>query len=259
MNLSVVCALMLQPLAIRNQVQRVHTFTSLSDYYSSWNGLGASLSALYDNLRLRATVLPILTIAIYFGSITGLQTTTPLIFATSPLNVTMSTPVRTSIGYADFGSTGIGTASDPYSVDNDTFPATNSDGTSNPELVQFNWYLANAAVTLLNNTISVDTPGVFENIVYDTLLSSAVNGTARVNRTEFDVNCGYLNPQPNVTALLSNDFISLNFTSNDYGKGEYPFMVDIFEWSTTGAFQEVDPFGSKLLLSKRLRRFSLYS
>ncbi|KAI0031384.1 hypothetical protein K488DRAFT_86872 [Vararia minispora EC-137] len=209
----ILCAIFvftLQPLAISAQFQRTHTLTGLSDHTTSWNGLGASLYSLYQNARIPAAAFPVLITSIYFTAITGLQVVTPLLFDFPLRNVSTPRSVRTIIGFPDFSAApGVGDVNDPNSVAGGV--------RASGGVFTFNWYMANTALSLLGGNISFTAPGVSDNAVYDTLIYGGlpVNGTASVNRTEFNVVCGNLPQDPIVTPLAGEDlYLNLNFLSS---------------------------------------------
>jgi hypothetical protein len=213
----------------------------LSDYTSSWNDLGASFYAVYQNSRLHTAIGPVLLISAYFALITGLQTVTPLLFTSMSFNHISTQFVPEIVGFLNFNATQLANTSYLSSLLSNT-----SDWSIN-----FDWYMPTRALSLLRGNISVDTPSVFRNVGYDTLQYTlpAQKGSVTVNRTEFRVSCGRLLQDPVITAIAPKSTISplivVNFLSAD--DSELPFtMTDTLEiYHAVSGQLRVLPFGSK--------------
>jgi hypothetical protein len=108
-----------------------------------------------------------------------LQVSTPILFSTVIVSVAVDGMVDTAVGT-------------PLLYDETTLAGWSQNGYNlagtNPE-----WLPASAAVNLLRVNTSVTLPGLFKNRVYDTLVrTSLINGTALVNYTDFQVECGMI-------------------------------------------------------------------
>jgi hypothetical protein len=197
-----------QPLAIHNYTQSVRTLTALSDYTSAWNGLGASLHAFYQNVRLPASMLPVFAITVYFACIAGLQATTPLLFTFPLKNETNIVSLNMTVGSprAGFSDTLQQMIASPANM---SFSS-----------VLFDWNRASTVLSFLDGNLASDTFGVANNTVYDTPTDSAfgVNGSVSVNRTEFRVSCGQLPQALNVSHTVAQDqslFLSFVYTDDN--------------------------------------------
>jgi hypothetical protein len=238
----------LQPLAIRTHFRSVQTLTSLSDYATAWNGPGAALFTLFQNARLPAAPIPVLLTVAYFACITSLQTSTPLLFAFPAVNESSLVGMATTIGFPDFNAT-----TDAASA---LASAGVIAGAVNASLI-FNWYTASAATSLLDGSFNVDTPGVVDNVVYDTLVYdgvSAFNGSAAVNRTAFVVSCGQLPQDPVITSTPTSEGANLvNFVSAEDG-GRFLNMTDSVQWVSglDAASQVVSVFSGTLVTTDGL-------
>jgi len=223
----------IQPIAIRLRLRAPQTLTSLSDYTSSWNGLGASLMTLYHNLRVSARPLPVLVTALYFGAITGLQTATPVLFSFPLFNHSFSQPNPTHVNFLDFGKTGgMGDASDPSTP---LGAVTQGNGFFWPD-----WYTAGAFMDTLStgSNLSLATPGLRGNQLFDTVLGEAqpINGTALVNLTTFDVRCGQLPGEISSNYSFTEEGVTvINFSSEDDEMGFSLDMTDAIELAKSGS------------------------
>jgi hypothetical protein len=123
---------------------------------------------------------------------------------------------------------------------------------TNDGVVFFDWYRASTALSLLNGNASIDTPGISDNTIFDTLLydGPVVNGSATVNQTTFRVVCGRLPQDPVITSSFDNaGNLMLNFLSTG-DDGAFLNMTDTLVYNA--AFDAahanptfVFPFGSR--------------
>ncbi|KDQ55395.1 hypothetical protein JAAARDRAFT_71275 [Jaapia argillacea MUCL 33604] len=171
-----------QPLALQRQFSQRQTLTALADKSSAWSGLGSAVMTFIYNLQISASPFSIVQIGIYFAGLTVLHTTTPILF---------SVPI-TLDQHQISAATIIGTPKLYF-----------DDPQSRLETVIPDWYGSSVGMGTFGSGLTMATPGLYENRVYDTLLStSSTSGIAEVNYTDFVVQCGMV-PNANVIASMS--------------------------------------------------------
>lgn len=181
----------MQPVAILSVYSRLpQPLTTLSDKMAAWQGLGASLAVLYDNLGYRVALTEVLVITLYFAAITGLGTSSSYTFKIPIAEFPTRQLNTTWLGVVPLD------ALLPSSMSND--PPSNFSG------LRFDWYLTSLALESDFYVNAEELAGVdpFRNRVFDTLsqpLPSELTGHARVNFTEFHVKCGSV-PQVSLSA-----------------------------------------------------------
>ncbi|KZV67842.1 hypothetical protein PENSPDRAFT_40958 [Peniophora sp. CONT] len=185
---------LMRPIAILSVFSRLpQPLTTLSDKMAAWNGLGAALSILYQNLRYRVALTEVIVITAYFATLTGLGTSSSYIFNLPYVNSTISLPNTTWLGAVP--------------VDALLPPGLSEQTPSNFSEVRFDWYMASLALESSFYVNEEDLAGVdpYSNRVFDTL--SRISpldrpGTAQVNFTEFHVKCGSV-PQVSLSATAN--------------------------------------------------------
>jgi hypothetical protein len=177
-----------QSLALGRQISQPQTLTALADNAVAWGGLGPSWMTLWDNIRIPAALISTLIICSYFATLALLQMTTPILFSLVLTNVSSDQILFTVVGTPLlYNATGL-TESLPPNWE-----------LLGPERTEPDWYAASSVANLLGSSISLSPPGLKDNRIYDTLITTLPNnGTTVVNYTDFNVSCG-TTPQPNFT------------------------------------------------------------
>jgi hypothetical protein len=183
--MSTVMTALMQRLAVKSLFDRRQSFTAISDFVTSWTGLGSSLLTVYRNFRLPAALFPVLIITGYLSSLTALHTTTPLLFSV-PV-----TPIpTTNTAYLMKGTLDV----------EDLFPQ-NYTLPSNFSNVTFDWYLSSASIITYNESSTIQFPGLIQNRLFDSFSENfGVNTTITpLAFMDFHVTCGQFPERPKVT------------------------------------------------------------
>ncbi|KAJ7751923.1 hypothetical protein DFH07DRAFT_825880 [Mycena maculata] len=186
-----------QTLAISCAVRKYSTITSTHDSLTSWAGVGSSLSTLYNQISLPASVAATSSIFAYLAAISLLHVTTPALFSVETFNLAVQTTVETE-GVPEWNDTN-----------------------HNATLA----YIENMAQFLpwIGNLDQSQTPGLFNGTLYDVLVEAYPGQIANVSALGFNITCGYL---PAVEVGVSppvDGFYNISFTST----GEWVAFPDI--------------------------------
>ncbi|KAI0034512.1 hypothetical protein K488DRAFT_83919 [Vararia minispora EC-137] len=161
--------------------------TALGDRAEAWNGLGACVLTVYNNLRFRVTRSLLLIAAVYFAALSILGFSSSFLFSVPSFNINNSLVSDIAIGTPDIRSfipTAALAPSGPQAAD---LP-------SDFQNISFDWFSSSAGLSILAGAAAPEFPGLSGSRVFDTIASnmSTVNATAVVGYTDFHVKCGQL-------------------------------------------------------------------
>lgn len=230
---------LMQPILIRAEFEQTQTLTALADKVSSWSGLGASIVALYHNIRMPAALQAVFIVTVYFLAFAVVHTTTPLLFTVPVVNVTQQYQAPTLIAT-------------PSTKD---FFATDYPTPSNFSQVTFDWYRSSAGLGLLGGNFTVQYPGLEQNRIYDTLITplSSTNASASVGYTDFWVTCGQV-PEPPIIYFYPNmtvESMTHDFVVETVSLVSISSVIDGWHWANVSdlflmPFSDTDQFASNL-------------
>ncbi|KAJ7827736.1 hypothetical protein B0H13DRAFT_2438961 [Mycena leptocephala] len=159
-----------QTLSMRRSLQMDQVLTATHDNAAAWAGVGAAISHLWlqKTVPAHASMIEVLTAALYLMAILGLHITTSSLFSLVTVYSTRSFGAPTH-GLPSFNSSD--------ALDFDEFGA-DSTGSS-----------AYLLPSVLGNATN---PGLHEGTLYDVLSIDPVPGNATVHASGFNVTCGYV-------------------------------------------------------------------
>ncbi|KAJ7836625.1 hypothetical protein B0H13DRAFT_2422813 [Mycena leptocephala] len=169
-----------QTLSMRRSLQMDQVLTATHDNTAAWAGVGAAISNLWlqKTVPARASMVEVITAALYLTTILGLHITTSSLFSLVTVDSTRS-----------FGAGTLG------------LPSFNS--SPNPsELEAMELYALGSLYFLPSILDTATSLGLHEGTLYDVLNIDPVPGNATVNASGFNVTCGYV---ADIAGLQSSD------------------------------------------------------
>ncbi|KAJ7467499.1 hypothetical protein FB451DRAFT_1258708, partial [Mycena latifolia] len=155
-----------QKLAIHSDLRKYCTITATHDKLSSWTGIGSSLSTLYNQIALPASVLPAFYITGYLLALSVLHVTTPALLSIETFNFT--------------SSMGVGMQGGPQW----------NDSRHNTTLTYVQY--VGEFLPWIRNLNESQTPGLFNGSLYDVSTEFIPGGTADISAVGFNITCGYI-------------------------------------------------------------------
>ncbi|KAJ7182980.1 hypothetical protein C8R43DRAFT_968629 [Mycena crocata] len=161
-----------QTLSMRRNIQLNTTLTATHDNAAAWTGIGTALQYVWYQKSVPASVVGVLTTALYLTNIMVLHITTPALFSVDAFNASHPVDVPTNQSLPGW----------KWDVSN----FTDDSSWSNIAV-----YLNQASAFLPFLASRPDTLGLSEDTLYDVLPGGGV-GSATVAATTFDIKCGSL-------------------------------------------------------------------
>ncbi|KAJ7265248.1 hypothetical protein C8J57DRAFT_1718455 [Mycena rebaudengoi] len=159
-----------QTLSTRRSLQIDQVLTATHDTAAAWAGVGAAISHLWlqKTIPVRASMIGVITAALYLSTILGLHITTSSLFSLVTVNSTRS-----------FGAP--------------TYGLPSFAGSPNPSDIRDMAAYAGGSLYFLPSILdSATSLGWHEGTLYDVLNIDPVPGNATVNASGFNVTCGYV-------------------------------------------------------------------
>ncbi|KAF8837093.1 hypothetical protein BDN67DRAFT_1005137 [Paxillus ammoniavirescens] len=191
-----------QRLALSRFIARRQYLTAVHDVSSAWSGIGAAISAVWQQRRVASSTWMTIAVMIYFGCVSTLHIASSTIMQFTAFNSTSITLVQSSMAWPD--------------------PSVN--------LMGLNWVAAISTVPSMNMLSDLSTYGLTNNTLYDTLTTADplfVNAT--VNATSLQASCGLLsnltyNVNPDINSTLPTHYV--NFSMNGLGSGAFSLLPE---------------------------------
>ncbi|KAJ7503703.1 hypothetical protein B0H11DRAFT_2355401 [Mycena galericulata] len=166
-----------QTLSMRRALQMEQMLTTTHDTAAAWAGIGSSISNLWHQKAVLASIRGVLSAFVYLGSVLVLHITTSSLFSLQTFNATWSVSVGTH-GLPALNSS-IYDLSDAESLGAAWDDATN--------------YALGSLYFLPSAVGSTGTLGLYKGTLYDVLESTNIGkGNTTVNATGFNITCNYL-------------------------------------------------------------------
>ncbi|KIJ14602.1 hypothetical protein PAXINDRAFT_12700 [Paxillus involutus ATCC 200175] len=191
-----------QRLALSRFIARRQYLTAVHDVSSAWSGIGAAISAVWQQRRVASSTWMTIAVMIYFGCVSTLHIASSTIMQFTAFNSTSITSVQSSVAWPN--------------------PSVNLTG--------LNWVAAVSAVPSMNMLSDLSTYGLSNNTLYDTLTTADplfVNAT--VNATSLQASCGLLsnltyNVNPDINSTLPTHYV--NFSVSGLGFGAFSLLPE---------------------------------
>ncbi|KAH7920972.1 hypothetical protein BV22DRAFT_764658 [Leucogyrophana mollusca] len=148
--------------------------TTIHDVTGAWGGLGAALDGLWQQTRVVASPLGVLSVTAYLLNISVLHVTSSSIIQFQTFNNTVTASAPTAIGWPD----------------------------SSVNSVAFDWGTISSLAPSVGNLSGIGNAGLANGIVYDVLLDNSGIGNANVNATSINTDCAL------VTGLVYNSTVT---------------------------------------------------
>ncbi|KAF8836819.1 hypothetical protein BDN67DRAFT_973663 [Paxillus ammoniavirescens] len=210
-----------QRLALSAFTARRQYLTAVHDVFGAWSGIGAAISAVWQQRKVASSTWMAIAVVIYLGCVSVLHITSSTIMQFTAFNSTTTTPVQSSIAWP-----------------NQTVNLTGLD-----------WGAAVPGVPSMHMLSDLSTYGLSNNTVYDTLTTADplfVNAT--VNATSLQASCGLLS---NLTYTANSNITPpthyVNFSVSGLGSGgseglpDSPNEILFFIPEVMYAFEDLGP------------------
>ncbi|KAH7904351.1 hypothetical protein BJ138DRAFT_931006 [Hygrophoropsis aurantiaca] len=154
-----------QRLALSYNFSRRQKLTSIHDISEAWIGIGAALSGLWDQIRIKTSMRATIAITIYLLSISVLHITSSSIIQLQTFNATITVPVSTTIGWPD----------------------------EFVDLLALNWSSITPLIPVTYQLATLPTAGISNVTVYDLVSRNLGFGEAIINATTISASCDLMN------------------------------------------------------------------
>ncbi|KAH7918347.1 hypothetical protein BV22DRAFT_1051794 [Leucogyrophana mollusca] len=175
-----------QRVSLSRRLSQRQMLTTIHDVTGAWGGLGAALDGLWQQTKVVASLLGVLSVTTYLLNISVLHIASSSIIQFQTFNNTVTTSAPTAVGWPD--------------------PWVNS--------VAFDWATISSLAPSVGNLSGLGNAGLANGIVYDVLLDNSEIGNVTVNATTINVDCAL------VAGLVYNFTVSptqLHTQNGDFG------------------------------------------
>ncbi|KAF8842346.1 hypothetical protein BDN67DRAFT_383903 [Paxillus ammoniavirescens] len=191
-----------QRLALSGFIARRQYLTAVHDVSGAWPGIGAAISAVWQQRKVASSTWTTIAVMTYLGCVSVLHIASSTIMQFTAFNSTLTTSVQSSMAWPN------------QSVD----------------FTGLNWVGAVNAVPSMNMLSDLSTYGLSNNTLYDTLTTADplfVNAT--VNATSLQASCGLLSNltyhvNPDTTSAAPTHYV--NFSVSGLGSGAFILLPE---------------------------------
>ncbi|KAJ6498484.1 hypothetical protein C8R47DRAFT_1193929 [Mycena vitilis] len=157
-----------QTLSTTRLIQTHQTLTAIHDSSAAWSGIGAAISHIWHQTRVRASLIGVLSVFFSLLSVLVLHISTPALFAVQTFN-----------------------SSCPVIVETQSLPSPSSDWTNETYITEYTWGSLYALPNVVATNASLKV-GLNGGTFYDVLEENAGVGNVTVAATGFNISCTYL-------------------------------------------------------------------
>ncbi|KAH7903079.1 hypothetical protein BJ138DRAFT_1120757, partial [Hygrophoropsis aurantiaca] len=199
-------------LALSYNFSRRQILTSIHDKSEAWTGIGAALSGLWDQTKIKTSMGASIAVTVYLLSISTLHITSSSIMQLQTFNATITVPVSTTVGWPD------------ESID----------------LAGLTWSSIDPFIPAASQLATLSTVGISNSTIYDLVSLNSGFGEAIVNATTVSASCSLLSASRNLAQ--DNVILNLNnFTEATIGFTQTFFTTERYVDVQTNALVEAAP------------------
>ncbi|KAH7918552.1 hypothetical protein BV22DRAFT_1051657 [Leucogyrophana mollusca] len=150
-----------QRVSLSRRLSQRQMVTTIHDVTGAWGGLGAALDGLWQQTKVVASPLGVLSVTAYLLNISVLHTTSSSIIQFQTFNNTVTASVPTAVGWPD----------------------------SSVDYNGFDWATISSLAPSIGNLSGLANAGLANGTVYDVLLDNSGIGNVTVNATSINADC----------------------------------------------------------------------
>ncbi|KAJ7510553.1 hypothetical protein B0H11DRAFT_2183421 [Mycena galericulata] len=182
---------------MRHSIQRTQTLTATHDHAAAWAGIGAAISHIWYQKAVPASIIGVLSVLFYLGTVLILHITTPALFSLATFTLPSSINIQTQ-GLPDFNRS---------AIDLDLINGSIASWDSQSWLDQ---YTAGALYYLPSVVGNATNLGLSDSTLYEVPDVNTGSGNVTVAAIGFNITCGY------PTNIVDEFTYNPNLTSDSY-------------------------------------------